>query len=150
MGEGIILSLTELALRRAGVGDLQEFQRQRGLYPSGREDMLTMQQLMPYLLGYRRYMVKPGDTYYSIARQFSTTIRAISTANPTVDPRRLRALWLLGGSYGCALHLGAVGSLYRGADYALSLPQQQILRKNCLRTVDPSAEDGGGTPLCSV
>ncbi len=84
------MSLTELALRRAGVGDLQEFQRQRGLYPSGREDMLTMQQLMPYLLGYRRYMVKPGDTYYSIARQFSTTIRAISTANPTVDPRRLR------------------------------------------------------------
>ena len=82
--------MTPLALKRAGVEDLREFQRQRGLYPSGREDILTMQQLMPYLVGYRRYMVKPGDSFYSIARQFSTTTGAISTANPTADSRRLR------------------------------------------------------------
>ena len=83
-------NLTPLALKRAGVEDLREFQRQRGLYPSGSEDILTMQQLMPYLVGYRRYMIKPGDSYYSIARQFSTTTGAISTANPGVDSRRLR------------------------------------------------------------
>lgn len=83
-------NITLLALRRAGVEDLQSFQRQRGLYPSGQEDILTMQQLMPYLVGYRRYMVKPGDSYYSIARQFSTTRGAISTANPNTDPGRLR------------------------------------------------------------
>lgn len=83
-------NLTHLALKRAGVEDLREFQRQRGLYPSGTEDILTMQQLMPYLVGYRRYMVKPGDSYYSIARQFSTTTGAITTANPGIDSRRLR------------------------------------------------------------
>ncbi len=83
-------NLTLLALRRAGAEDLQDFQRQRGLYPSGQEDILTMQQLMPYLTGYRRYMIKPGDSYYSIARQFSTTTGAISAANPNIDPRRLR------------------------------------------------------------
>ncbi len=83
-------NLTRLALNRAGVEDLREFQRQRGLYPSGTEDVLTMQQLMPYLVGYQRYMIKPGDSYYSIARQFSTTTGAISTANPNVDSRRIR------------------------------------------------------------
>ena len=83
-------NLTHLALKRAGAEDLREFQRQRGLYPSGTADILTMQQLMPYLVGYRRYMIKPGDSYYSVARQFSTTTGSIATANPGVDSRRLR------------------------------------------------------------
>ena len=83
-------NLITLALKRAGAEDLQDFQRQRGLYPSGQADILTMQQLMPYLTGYRRYMIKPGDSYYSIARQFSTTTGAITVANPNRDPGRLR------------------------------------------------------------
>lgn len=83
------MSLTELALRRAGVQSLTEFQRQEGLYPSGTEDILTMQRLAPYVLGYERYMVKPNDSFSKIARQYGTTVRAIQTANPSVDPRRL-------------------------------------------------------------
>ena len=83
------MSLTDLALSRAGVTNLSEFQRREGLYVSGREDILTMQRLSPYLLGYERYMVKPGDTYYKLARQFQTTVQAILTANPDQDPRRL-------------------------------------------------------------
>lgn len=84
------MSLTELALRRAGAEDLKEFQSREGLFPSGREDILTMQRLAPFLLGYERYMVQPNDTYYKIARQYGTTVRAILTANPAQDPRRLR------------------------------------------------------------
>ena len=83
-------TIISLALRRAGGATLQEFQRQRGLYPSGEGDILTMEQLMPYLVGYRRYRVRLGDSFDSIARQFSTTVRAISTANPGTDSRRLR------------------------------------------------------------
>ena len=49
------MTLTELALRRAGAENMQEFQKREGLYPSGREDILTMQRLTPYLLGYERY-----------------------------------------------------------------------------------------------
>ena len=45
------MRLTELALRRAGAADLEEFQRREGLYPSGQEDILTMQRLTPLLLG---------------------------------------------------------------------------------------------------
>lgn len=83
------MSLTDLALRRANAASLEAFQTREGLYPSGQEDVLTMQRLTPYLLGYERYMVKPGDTYYNIARRFGTTVQAILTANPQQDPRRL-------------------------------------------------------------
>ena len=60
------------------------------MYPSGREDILTMQRLQPYLLGYERYMIRSGDSYYGIARRFGTTVGAISVANPNADPRRLQ------------------------------------------------------------
>lgn len=89
MSEGISLSLTDLALERAGVKSLTEFQQQEGLYPSGKEDILTMQRLMPYLLGYERYMVKPGDTFYRIARHYGTSVRALQTANPGIRPGNL-------------------------------------------------------------
>lgn len=81
--------LTDLALRRAGFDDLREFQQREGLYPSGTEDILTMQRLTPYLLGYERYMVRAGDNYHRIARRFGTTTAAIFTANPDTDPERL-------------------------------------------------------------
>lgn len=84
------MSLTELALHRAGASTLEEFQRREGLYPSGEEDVLTMQRLTPFLLGYQRYMLRAGDTYYKIARRFGTTVRALETANPNLDPRTLR------------------------------------------------------------
>lgn len=83
------MNLTELALQRAGVGSLSEFQQREGLFASNREDILTMQRLTPYLLGYVRYMVKPGDTFYRLARRYETTVQAIITANPDTDPRRL-------------------------------------------------------------
>ena len=83
------MTLTELALRRAGASDLQTFQKRMGLFPSGREDALTMQRLVPYLLGYEHYMVKPGDTYYQLARTFGTTVRSIITANPNQNPNTL-------------------------------------------------------------
>ncbi len=83
------MSLLQLALRRAGAQTLEEFQRREGLYPSGSSDILTTQRLMPYILGYERYMIKPNDTLYRIARQFGTTVRSIRTANPGIEAQRL-------------------------------------------------------------
>ncbi|MBO2527493.1 MAG: gamma-D-glutamyl-meso-diaminopimelate peptidase [Clostridiales bacterium] len=85
----MILNYTELALARAGAADLRAFQTREGLFPSGQEDALTVQRLTPYLLGYERYMVKPGDTYYRLAREYGTTVQSILTANPEQDPQRL-------------------------------------------------------------
>jgi g-D-glutamyl-meso-diaminopimelate peptidase len=83
------LNLTDLALQRAEVSDLKEFQVREGLVPSGKEDVLTMQRLAPYLLGYDRYMIKPGDTYYSLAKTYGTNVPCILMANPNGDPNRL-------------------------------------------------------------
>ncbi len=35
------------------------------------------------------YVIRPGDTYYSIARSFGTVVPALIAANPGVDPNRL-------------------------------------------------------------
>ena len=48
-----------------------------------------MQRLTPYLLGYERYMIKPGDTFYRIARARRTSVWAIETANPGISPGNL-------------------------------------------------------------
>lgn len=94
------MTLTELAVRRAGVDSLTAFQRKNGLPPTGREDILTLQALLPYLLGYVRYRVQAGDTYTAIAPRYGTTVRAIITANPNQDPERLRVGQLLTVPFG--------------------------------------------------
>lgn len=35
------------------------------------------------------YQVKPGDTFFNLARRFNTTIRAITAVNPGIDPGNL-------------------------------------------------------------
>ncbi len=84
------MNLTQLALRRAGVQSLQEFQRRQGLNPTGSEDALTMQRLRPYLVGYERYMIRQGDSFFRLARRFSTSVEAIAVANPNITARRLQ------------------------------------------------------------
>lgn len=41
-------------------------------------------------IGTSPYEVKAGDTFYSIAIRFGTTVESIIAANPDVDPERLR------------------------------------------------------------
>ncbi len=84
------MTLTELALQRAGAPGLAEFQRREGLPPTGREDALTQKALLPWLTGYRLYAAVPGDSFSRIAERFGTTVRAIGTANPNIDPLQLR------------------------------------------------------------
>ncbi|NHM26630.1 DUF3794 domain-containing protein [Desulfofundulus sp. TPOSR] len=36
------------------------------------------------------YVVQPGDTYWKIAQQFGTTVKAIEEANPNKDPQNLQ------------------------------------------------------------
>ncbi len=84
------MTLIQLALRRAGFATLTAFQQAQGLYPSGQEDWQTVQALYPYLVGFRRYRVQPGDNYARIAQSQGATIRALITANPNQDPQDLR------------------------------------------------------------
>ncbi len=65
------------------------FQNREGLIPDGIVGPKTWSALMPYLVGYVKYEVKPDDTLYSIATKYSTTIQAIQTANEGFNPEQL-------------------------------------------------------------
>lgn len=62
------------------------FQRDQGLYPDGIVGPATWGAMNKFLLGYSIYTVRPGDTVYNIARKFYTTVNAIITANPGINP----------------------------------------------------------------
>ncbi len=81
--------LIALALRRAGVGTLAEFQALQGLPQTGIDDPETRAALEPYLLGYRTVQLQPGETFWTLAERYGATTQAIATANPTLDPDRL-------------------------------------------------------------
>ena len=81
--------LIALALRRAGVNTLAEFQASRGCPKTGEADPETQLALEPYLLGFRTIRIQPGDTYWELAARYGTTSQAIATANPSLDPERL-------------------------------------------------------------
>jgi LysM repeat protein len=41
-------------------------------------------------MGTSPYVIKAGDTYYTLAKRFNTTVKAIAAANPGVDPNNLQ------------------------------------------------------------
>lgn len=79
--DGIFGVKTENAVRA--------FQAAMGLSGDGIVGEKTWAKLDNFLRGYFEYTVKRGDTLYKIARDNGTTVRAITTANPSVNPDNL-------------------------------------------------------------
>lgn len=65
------------------------FQRDNGLTPDGIVGPATWNAFNRLLRGYDTYTIRPGDTIYNIARRYYTTINAILTANPGINPNAL-------------------------------------------------------------
>lgn len=56
----------------------------------GQRLLVPTQQERAPSAGPYRYQIRPGDTYSAIARRFSTTSARLQSANPGVEPTRLR------------------------------------------------------------
>ncbi|WP_425447690.1 M14 family metallopeptidase [Dethiothermospora halolimnae] len=79
--DGIFGAKTESAVKA--------FQSNYGLTVDGIVGPKTYNALEPFLLGYDTYTIRPGDTFYNIAKRYYTTVNAIVTANPNLDPYNL-------------------------------------------------------------
>lgn len=80
--DGIFESETKSAVIR--------FQREAGLVQDGIVGSKTWNALIPYINGYTYYIIKPGDTLYSIAKKFNTNINFIFVANPNINFNNLQ------------------------------------------------------------
>ena len=101
---GSSVELLQTALQRAGYaagavdgvfgplthGAVLAFQRARGLAADGIAGPMTNQALEPWYMGYVTHTVRGGDTLWELARRYGSTVRAIETANPGLDPFALR------------------------------------------------------------
>lgn len=97
------VELLQLALSRAGYytgapdgifgpqtrNAVLAFQRAFGLNADTVVGSMTWNRLIPFIMGYTTVTVRRGDSFYSLASRYYTTIRAIETANPDIDPLNL-------------------------------------------------------------
>ena len=101
---GAEVALLQTGLNRAGYGPLRPdgifgaatersltaFQRRMGLTPDGISGPRTEAALAPWYRGYAVHTAAPGDTLWRIAGRYGSTLSALETANPGLDPFDLR------------------------------------------------------------
>ncbi|HHW30267.1 MAG TPA: LysM peptidoglycan-binding domain-containing protein [Clostridiaceae bacterium] len=96
-----------------------EFQRDNGLVPDGIVGPATWGIFERFLIGYDTYIIRPGDTLYTIALRYYTTVNAILTANPGIDPLSLRVGQRIIVPYG-------IDVVFTDIDYTYSIMERDI------------------------
>ncbi len=102
---GPAVQLLQLALNRAGCGalaldgrfgpatqkTLMAFQTAAGLVADGIAGGQTHRALRPWYTGYLLHTLCRGESFWTLSRRYGSTVEAIRTANPALDPERLPA-----------------------------------------------------------
>ena len=97
------VELLQLGLTRAGTEpgpidgifggrtrvSLQRFQQSSGLDPDGIFGPKSQNALLPYLRGYTRHEAVRGDSFFRLAKTYSTTPEAIAAANPGIPAKNV-------------------------------------------------------------
>lgn len=65
------------------------FQQNNGLMADGVFGPATYRALYPYLTGYMMHQIESGDTLFRLSAIYGTTVQAIETANPGINPASL-------------------------------------------------------------
>jgi len=109
-----------------------QFQRNNGLTPDGVVGPATWDAFKNLLNGFSSYTVRPGDSLYTIARKYYTTVNAILTANPGVNPNALMAGQRIIVPYGIPV-------VFDDVDYTYGILERNIF---ALKTRYPFIETG--------